>query len=93
MSSKRTADCLDSVRDGKRTEQRLPQKEQACVEGEEGWGDSSTALGVLGWPVVDSAACEDEGNPGNDNLLTGGSLVVIVIIIVVIVFLVRRRRG
>ena len=30
------------------------------------------------------AACEDEGNPGNDNLLTGGSVVVIVIIVVVI---------
>ena len=39
------------------------------------------------------AACEDEGNPGNDNLLTGGSVVVVVIIIVVIFFLVRRRRG
>jgi hypothetical protein len=36
-------------------------------------------------------ACEDAGNPGNDNLLTGGSLVVIVVI-VVIVILVRRRR-
>ncbi len=39
------------------------------------------------------AACEDEGNPGNDNLLTGGSVVVVVIIIVVIFLLVRRRRG
>lgn len=37
------------------------------------------------------AACEDEGNPGNDNLLTGGSLVVVIAIIVVIL-LVRRRR-
>ncbi|MGH7540020.1 MAG: hypothetical protein ACRELC_03370 [Gemmatimonadota bacterium] len=35
-------------------------------------------------------ACEDAGNPGDDNLLTGASLVVIVIIVVVI-FLVRRR--
>ena len=35
-------------------------------------------------------ACEDAGNSGNDNLLTGGSLVLIVIIVVVIV-LVRRR--
>jgi len=47
---------------------------------------------LVGLSVI-LAACEDEGNPGNDNLLTGGSLVVIVIIIVVIVFLVRRRRG
>ena len=39
------------------------------------------------------AACEDEGNPGNDNLLTGGSVVVVVLIVVVIFFLVRRRRG
>ena len=39
------------------------------------------------------AACEDEGNPGNDNLLTGGSVVVVVLIIVVIFFLVRRQRG
>lgn len=39
------------------------------------------------------AACEDEGNPGNDNLLTGGSLVVIVLIVVGIILLVRRRRG
>jgi hypothetical protein len=37
------------------------------------------------------AACEDAGNSGNDNLLTGGSLVLIVII-VIIVILVRRRR-
>jgi hypothetical protein len=35
-------------------------------------------------------ACEDSGNPGNDNLLTGGSLVLIVIIVVVVI-LVRRR--
>jgi Na+/H+-dicarboxylate symporter len=37
-------------------------------------------------------ACEDAGNPGNDNLLTGGSLVLIVIVVVVVVLLVRRRR-
>jgi hypothetical protein len=36
-------------------------------------------------------ACEDSGNPGNDNLLTGGSLVLIIIIIVVVI-LVRRRK-
>jgi hypothetical protein len=37
------------------------------------------------------AACEDAGNEGNDNLLTGGSLVLVVIVVVVI-FLVLRRR-
>ena len=36
-------------------------------------------------------ACEDAGNPGNDNLLTGGSLVLIVIIVVVVILM--RRRG
>lgn len=38
------------------------------------------------------AACEDEGNPGNDNLLTGGSLVVVIIIVIVVVLMMRRRR-
>jgi hypothetical protein len=37
-------------------------------------------------------ACEDEGNAGNDNLLTGGSLVVLVIIVIVVVLFMRRRR-
>jgi hypothetical protein len=37
------------------------------------------------------AACEDAGNSGDDNLLTGGSLVLIVLI-VLIVIAVRRRR-
>lgn len=36
-------------------------------------------------------ACEDAGNPGTDNLLTGGSLVLIVIIVVVVILM--RRRG
>lgn len=36
-------------------------------------------------------ACEDAGNPGNDNLLTGGS-VVLIIVIAVVLFLVMRRR-
>jgi hypothetical protein len=36
-------------------------------------------------------ACEDAGNEGNDNLLTGGSLVLVVIVVVVVVLLVRRR--
>ena len=39
------------------------------------------------------ASCEDEGNPGNDNLLTGGSLVLIIVIVLVIVFFVRRRKS
>jgi hypothetical protein len=36
-------------------------------------------------------ACEDAGNEGNDNLLTGGSLVLLVIIIVVVIYFARRR--
>ena len=40
------------------------------------------------------AACEDRGNPGDDNLLTGASLVVILLIAGVIALRVaRRRRG
>jgi hypothetical protein len=39
------------------------------------------------------AACEDEGNPGDDNLFTGASLVVVALIVVVVVFMARRRRG
>jgi hypothetical protein len=38
------------------------------------------------------AACEDEGNAGDDNLLTGGSLVVLVIIALAIFLFMRRRR-
>ena len=37
-------------------------------------------------------ACEDQGNPGNDNLLTGGSLVIIVVIIAVVGYLIVRSR-
>jgi hypothetical protein len=37
------------------------------------------------------AACEDAGNAGNDNLLTGGSLVLVVVVVVVVVLLMRRR--
>jgi hypothetical protein len=37
------------------------------------------------------AACEDEGNAGNDNLLTGGSLVLVIIIVIVVVLALRRR--
>ncbi len=50
------------------------------------------SAGFVGLSLI-LAACEDEGNPGNDNLLTGGSVVVVVLIIVVIFFLMRRRRG
>jgi hypothetical protein len=38
------------------------------------------------------AGCEDQGNPGDDNLLTGASLVVVVLIVLIVVWLVRRRR-
>ena len=39
------------------------------------------------------ASCEDQGNAGNDNLLTGGSLVVVVLIVIGIILWVRGRRG
>ena len=40
-----------------------------------------------------AAACEDEGNPGDDSLLSGGSLVIVLLIAVVIgaVLFARRR--
>ena len=38
------------------------------------------------------AACEDEGNPGNDSLLTGGSLLVVIVVVTVIFLVVHRRR-
>jgi hypothetical protein len=37
-------------------------------------------------------ACEDAGNEGDDNLLTGGSVVLVILVIVAIVYFVRRRR-
>jgi hypothetical protein len=50
----------------------------------------------LGVPLLAFTAalssCEDEGNPGNDNLLTGASLIVVVVVVLVIVLLVRRKR-
>jgi len=50
----------------------------------------------LGVPLLAVTAalssCEDEGNPGNDNLLTGASLIVVVVVVLVIVLLVRRKR-
>ena len=40
------------------------------------------------------AACEDEGNPGDDSLLSGASLVIVLLIVAVIVGVaVSRRRG
>jgi hypothetical protein len=39
------------------------------------------------------AACEDEGNEGNDNLLTGASLIVVVAIVAIVAWAMMRRRG
>ena len=39
------------------------------------------------------AACEDEGNPGDDNLLTGGSLIVVLIVVGIVAWLMYSRRG
>lgn len=49
------------------------------------------AIPLLGLAAL-LGACEDAGNQGNDNLLTGGSLVLVVIVVIVVVVLVRRRR-
>ena len=38
-------------------------------------------------------ACEDEGNPGDDNLLTGGSLIVVIIIVAIVAWVLYSRRG
>lgn len=38
------------------------------------------------------AACEDEGNPGDDSLLSGASLIIVVLVLVVIVGVVVMRR-
>jgi hypothetical protein len=38
------------------------------------------------------AACEDQGNPGDDSLLTGGSLVVLIVVAIVVFLVIRRRR-
>ncbi len=37
------------------------------------------------------AACEDAGNEGNDNLLTGGSVVLVILVIIAVVYFVRKR--
>jgi hypothetical protein len=48
------------------------------------------ALTALLAPLL--AACEDQGNPGDDNLLTGASLIVLLVIAVIVgIVLVRRR--
>jgi hypothetical protein len=47
---------------------------------------------IAALPLGLLAACEDAGNSGDDNLLTGVSLVVLVVIIVVVVLVVRNRR-
>lgn len=39
------------------------------------------------------AACEDQGNPGDDNLLTGASLVIVVAVVAVVAWMAMRRRG
>ena len=54
--------------------------------------DMKKLIGLLPLAAL-MAACEDAGNAGDDNLLTGASLVVVVIIVVVVVLLVRRRRS
>jgi hypothetical protein len=49
------------------------------------WMPFLALLGLL-------AACEDQGNPGDDSLLTGGSLVVLIVVAIVIFLVIRRRR-
>lgn len=49
-------------------------------------------VGLLALVSVVLSACEDQGNAGDDNLLTGGSLVLLVIVAIVIFLIVRRRR-
>ena len=38
------------------------------------------------------AACEDEGNPGDDALLSGGSLIIVAIVVAIVVGVVLMRR-
>jgi hypothetical protein len=42
--------------------------------------------------LVFFAACEDQGNPGDDNLLTGGSLILVLVIVAIVAFVLFRRR-
>lgn len=46
---------------------------------------------IVGLSLV-LAACEDEGNPGDDSLLSGGSLIIVAIVVAVIVGIVMMRR-
>jgi hypothetical protein len=39
------------------------------------------------------AACEDKGNNGDDNLLTGASLIVVIVVIAIVAWALMRRRG
>lgn len=39
------------------------------------------------------AACEDEGNPGDDSLLSGASLIIVLVIVGIIVAVMLSRRG
>jgi hypothetical protein len=39
------------------------------------------------------AACEDQGNEGDDNLLTGGSLILVIIVVAIVAWALMRRRG
>jgi hypothetical protein len=48
---------------------------------------ASIALSLL------AAACEDKGNPGNDNLLTGASLIVVIVIVAIVAWMFMRRRA
>jgi hypothetical protein len=48
-----------------------------------------TALAALSMLL---AACEDQGNPGNDNLLSGASLIVVLVIVAIVVAIVLSRR-
>ena len=38
------------------------------------------------------AACEDAGNEGNDNILTGASLILVVVVVILVAWLFLRNR-
>jgi hypothetical protein len=64
----------------------------SAIRNRAAWLRLRLTTSVVGLALV-AAACEDEGNPGNDNLLTGASLIVVVAIVVVVVLAMRRRSG
>jgi hypothetical protein len=68
-------------------EENVPKRSRG-IEGRIG---SRIWLALVGLSMV-LAACEDQGNPGDDNILTGASLVVILVIGVIIGALVLRGR-